>query len=172
VFDKWNMSIDLICTSEGQVSMALHPEVSLMTGDDEDDSKIIGQDLIRVIAQLQEHGDVELLHDRTIISLIGKQMRRALSVTGQMFSTLSENRINIDMISHGRHKCWYSQRRMVANMNIDRSERDKHFLRSARSGRRASGGSVTRGLFHPSSKLILSGDIKPSKRRILRILGI
>ncbi|KAF2126175.1 aspartokinase [Dothidotthia symphoricarpi CBS 119687] len=102
VFDKRNLSIDLICTSEVQVSMALHSEVSLITGDDEDDySEPVRQNLQNAIAQLQEYGDVELLHEKTIISLVGKQLRRALSVTGQMFSTLSENRIKIEMIAHG-----------------------------------------------------------------------
>ncbi|KAF2184929.1 aspartokinase [Zopfia rhizophila CBS 207.26] len=101
VFDKWNLSIDLICTSEVQVSMALHSEVSLVTGDDEDDSEPVRQDVKSAIAQLQEYGDVELLHNRTIISLVGKRVRRALGVTGQMFSTLSENRIKIEMIAHG-----------------------------------------------------------------------
>lgn len=102
VFDKWNLSIDLTCTSEVQVSIALHSEASLVNGDEEDDFKAVRQDLRRVIAQLKEYGNVELLHGRTIISLVGKQVRRALGVTGQMFSTLSENRIRTEMIAHGR----------------------------------------------------------------------
>ncbi|KAF4998419.1 hypothetical protein FDECE_11793 [Fusarium decemcellulare] len=99
VLDKCNMSIDLICTSEVQVSMALCPQVYLT---DEGDGSGSGQkDVQNAIKQLQEYGEVELLHNRTIISLVGRQMRQALSVTGQMFSTLSENRIRIDMIAQG-----------------------------------------------------------------------
>lgn len=108
VFDEWNLSIDLICTSEVQVSMALHSEVPLITDNDEDDSKPVQQDLKSAIAQLQGYGDVELLQNRTIISLIGRQVRRALGVTGQMFSTLSENRVKIEMIAHGRVDHQYS----------------------------------------------------------------
>lgn len=105
VFDKWNLSIHLVCTSEVQVSMALHSEVSLITGNEEDDSGPVRQDLKSAITQLQEYGDIELLHNRTIISLVGKQVRQTLGVTGQMFSTLSENRIKIEMIAHGRVGC-------------------------------------------------------------------
>ncbi|KAF2623209.1 aspartate kinase [Macroventuria anomochaeta] len=101
VFDRWNLSIDLICTSEVRVSIALHSEVPLITGDDEDDLQPVRQELKSAIKQLQDYGDVELLHNRTIVSLVGKQVRRALGVTGQMFSTLSENRIKIEMITHG-----------------------------------------------------------------------
>lgn len=101
VFDKCNLSIDLICTSEVQVSVALHSEVSLLTGEDVDDFELVRQELKSAIAQLQDYGDVELLHNRTIISLVGKQVRRTPDVTGQMFSTLSENRIKIEMITHG-----------------------------------------------------------------------
>ncbi|KAH7143384.1 putative aspartate kinase, partial [Dactylonectria macrodidyma] len=99
VLDKCNMSIDLICTSEVQVSMALHSQI--YPTDEEDSSDPVRKDVKIAIKQLQEYGEVELLHSRTIISLVGKQMRQALSVTGQMFSTLSENRIRIDMIAQG-----------------------------------------------------------------------
>lgn len=101
VFDKWNLSIDLICTSEVQASMALHSEVSLVAGDDEDESELVWKDLNGAIAQLQEYGYVELLPNRTIVSLVGKQVNRAMGITGQMFSTLTENRIKIEMIAQG-----------------------------------------------------------------------
>lgn len=101
VLDRRNLSIDLICTSEVQVSMALHLQ-GCLTGKD----TIFPNSCTRVpdtIAQLQEYGEVELLYDRTIISLVGKQIRGALGVTGRMFSTLSENCIKLDMIAQGNY---------------------------------------------------------------------
>lgn len=100
VFDKWNLSIDLICTSEVQVSMAVHSEASMM-GDEDGDFEPVRKDIKGAIAQLQDYGHVELLHKRTIISLVGRQATRSLGVTGRMFSTLSENRIKVEMMAHG-----------------------------------------------------------------------
>ncbi|KAF4629856.1 hypothetical protein G7Y89_g8287 [Cudoniella acicularis] len=101
VLDYWNLSVDLLCTSGVQVSMALHPKVSLITGEDEDDSELIRGDLKSAISQLQEHGNVDLFPKRTIVSVVGKQFKRSLGVTGQIFSTLSENGINVEMIAQG-----------------------------------------------------------------------
>lgn len=36
-----------------------------------------------------------------ILSLVGKQMRNAIGLAGQMFATLAKGGINIEMISQG-----------------------------------------------------------------------
>lgn len=101
VFDKWNLSIDLICTSEAQASLALHSEAGLLTNDEEDESEHVWKDLKGAVAQLKEYGSVELLLDRGIVSLVGKQVNRAMGIAAQMFSTLTENRIKIEMSAQG-----------------------------------------------------------------------
>ena len=101
VLDRYNLSIDLICTSEVQVSLALHSEVSLITGDDEDDSEIKRRDLKSAIAQLQEYGRVELLPSMAVVSVVGKQMKRASGVAGKLFTVLGQNNINVEMITQG-----------------------------------------------------------------------
>lgn len=101
VLDHWNLSIDLICTCEVHVSLALHSEVSLITGSDEDDSEIVRKDLKSAITQLQDYGHVELLPNMAVVSVVGKEMRRAPGVAGKMFSVLGENNINVEMIAQG-----------------------------------------------------------------------
>lgn len=101
VFDKWNLSIDLICTSEVQASLALHSEEGINTNEEEDDSEHASKDFRGAVAQLKEYGNVELLPNRTIVSLVGKRVNQAMGIAGQMFSTLTQNRIKIDMIAQG-----------------------------------------------------------------------
>lgn len=103
VLDGCNLSFDLVCTSDTQVSMALHSHVARLSGQDEDESELARrQEFGSAIHQLQKHGDVEILYKRTIISLVGRQLARALTATGRMFSILNDNHINIEMIAHGK----------------------------------------------------------------------
>jgi aspartate kinase len=134
VFDKWNLCIDLICTSEVQVSMAVHSEASMM-GDEEGDFEPLRNDIKGAIAQLQDYGHVELLHKRTIVSLVGKQATRSLGVTGRMFSTLSENRIKVEMMAHGMNDtkfAFFSKRLLISLL---RGQQDKCVVRYPRAGR-------------------------------------
>jgi len=101
IFDKFHLSIDLICTSEVQASMAVHSEAPLVRGEAEKDMTPVRQDIRSAISQLQEYGEVEILYKKTIISLVGKQVGHSLGVTGRMFSTLSENCIQVEMMAHG-----------------------------------------------------------------------
>jgi aspartate kinase len=101
ILDRWNLSIDLLCTSEVQISLALHSEVSTITGDDTTDPKNLQANLRSCIAQLQEYGSVDILPHRTIVSIVGKQMKQELGTAGMMFSTLGENGICVEMIAQG-----------------------------------------------------------------------
>lgn len=86
--DKWKLTVDLISTSEVHVSMAIHAEVKLaaLRGVEEDLRKI---------------GDVSRKRDLAILSLVGKQMKNLIGISGKMFSTLAQAGINIEMISQG-----------------------------------------------------------------------
>jgi aspartate kinase len=99
--DKWRLSVDVISTSEVNMSMALHSEAPLYTGGGDDEYKIVDQDLRGAIEELQSFGTVDIIPEMAIVSLVGKQMKNMVGVAGKMFSTLGENNVNIEMISQG-----------------------------------------------------------------------
>lgn len=105
--DKWRLSVDVISTSEVNMSMALHSEAPLYTGGGDDEYKIVDQDLRGAIDELKSFGTVDIIPDMAIVSLVGKQMKNMVGVAGKMFSTLGENNVNIEMISQGTygHHC-------------------------------------------------------------------
>jgi aspartate kinase len=83
VFDKHQTSIDLISTSEVSVSITT----------DRTDT------LERISADLAEHGEVRLLSNVAIITVVGRQFREKSGIAGQVFDALRN--INIIMISGG-----------------------------------------------------------------------
>jgi aspartate kinase len=99
--DKWRLSVDVISTSEVNISMALHSEAPMYTGGGDDDYEIVDQDLRGAIDELQQFGTVDIIPDMAIVSLVGRQMKNMLGIAGRMFSTLGENNVNIEMISQG-----------------------------------------------------------------------
>ena len=100
--DRWRLSVDVISTSEVNISMALHSEAPLYTGGGDDEYKIVDQDLQGAINDLKSFGTVDIIPDMAIVSLVGRQMRHMVGVAGKMFSTLGENNVNIEMISQGK----------------------------------------------------------------------
>jgi len=83
VFDKHQTSIDLISTSEVSVSVTT----------DRTDT------LDKISADLAEHGEVRVLSNVAIITVVGRQFREKSGIAGQVFDALRN--INIIMISGG-----------------------------------------------------------------------
>ncbi|KAG1469381.1 hypothetical protein G6F56_003290 [Rhizopus delemar] len=86
--DEHNIVVDLISTSQMHVSMALSPDVT-------------ENNLRKVMIDLEKLGRVDLVRDMAIISLVGKQMRNTIGVAGDMFTSLAEAGISIEIISQG-----------------------------------------------------------------------
>ncbi len=84
------ISVDLISTSEVHVSMAIHAAADTSAGQFE-----------RARRELEECGDVSILPNMAILSLVGAEMKNMVGVAGRMFSTLGEHNVNIEMISQG-----------------------------------------------------------------------
>ncbi|EMC97680.1 hypothetical protein BAUCODRAFT_147727 [Baudoinia panamericana UAMH 10762] len=99
--DKHGLSVDLISSSEVHVSMALHSEEALLSGEREEEMKIRSEALRGAVEDLGRWGDVDIVPNMAIISLIGRQLRNMVGVSGRFFSTLGDNGINIEMISQG-----------------------------------------------------------------------
>ncbi|KAF3359266.1 hypothetical protein VdG1_02289 [Verticillium dahliae VDG1] len=110
ILDRHQVSVDLISTSEVHVSMAIH------VGNSEP-----GQfDKARL--ELEDCGDVSILHDMAILSLVGAEMKNMVGIAGRMFSTLGEHQVNLEMISQGASEinisCVIGARDATRAMNI------------------------------------------------------
>lgn len=107
VLDKWHLSVDLISSSEVHVSMALHSEVALLSGagPDSEEMKIESAALKGAVEDLSVWGDIDLVPGMAIVSLIGRQLRNMVGISGRFFGVLGENNINIEMISQGLSFC-------------------------------------------------------------------
>ncbi|KAF1811909.1 aspartate kinase-like protein [Eremomyces bilateralis CBS 781.70] len=101
ILDKWHLSVDLISSSEVHVSMAIHSESALLSGGGEDELKIQDRDLHAAVDELRKFGNVDLIGNMAIISLVGKQLKNMVGISGKFFSVLGDNNINIEMISQG-----------------------------------------------------------------------
>jgi aspartate kinase len=89
ILNQHRVSVDLISTSEVHVSMAVH------TGNGG------SAEFDQVVKELADCGDVSVLTDMAILSLVGADMKNMIGIAGKMFSTLGEHRVNIEMISQG-----------------------------------------------------------------------
>lgn len=89
ILDRRRISVDLISTSEVHVSMAIHA------------SNISREDIDKARSELEECGEVSVLHSMAILSLVGAEMKNMIGIAGRMFSTLGQHNVNIEMISQG-----------------------------------------------------------------------
>lgn len=111
--DKYGVIVDLISTSEVHVSMALHSSQAGLKRT---------KTLDKLKVELGHLGQVSILKDMTILSLVGTQMRNMVGVSGKMFTTLAEGNINIEMISQGANEinisCVIEKRNALKALNL------------------------------------------------------
>ena len=101
ILDKWRLSVDLIASSEVNVSMAFYCHRELVREDGEG-RQIVDADLRGAVDELARLGAVELVDEMAIVSLVGQEMKNMVGVSGNMLSVLGKHNINIEMISQGR----------------------------------------------------------------------
>ncbi|KAK6848884.1 Aspartokinase [Apiospora arundinis] len=110
ILNSHRISVDLISTSEVHVSMAIHAANSPHS------------QLEAARKELEGCGDVSMLHDMAILSLVGAEMKNMIGISGRMFSTLGEHNVNIEMISQGASEinisCVIDAREATRAMNI------------------------------------------------------
>ncbi|MBU2645765.1 aspartate kinase [bacterium] len=85
IFNRYEIIIDLVSTSEVSVSISLDNT----------------QNLDQAIRDLKHLGTVSIRKGIAILSLIGEGMRSSVGTAGRMFSKLAEQGINIEVISQG-----------------------------------------------------------------------
>ena len=108
--------------------MALHSEVALLSGagPDSEEIQIESAALKGAVDDLSVWGDIDLVPGLAVISLVGRQLRSMVGISGRFFSVLGENGINIEMISQGMyHICCFFTRLLTI---FDRCQRNQHFL--------------------------------------------
>lgn len=88
ILDTHGIIVDLISTSQVNISMALGPHVR-------------SSRLDAAIQDLKKYGTVDVSRDLAILSLVGKEMRNMVGIASRMFSTLAEHSVNLEMISQG-----------------------------------------------------------------------
>ena len=89
VFNKYKISVDLISTSEVTVSITL-------------DNITNGQkNLELAISELEEIGKVEVLKNRAIICIIGKDIKDKPGILSTIFNVCKDSNINVELISQG-----------------------------------------------------------------------
>ncbi|KAI0011088.1 aspartate kinase [Xylariaceae sp. FL0662B] len=111
ILNSHRVSVDLISTSEVHVSMAIHSTSSA------------AHHFEKARAELEhECGDVSVLTNMAILSLVGAEMKNMIGIAGRMFSTLGEHNVNIEMISQGASEinisCVIDAREATRAMNI------------------------------------------------------
>ncbi|KAI0157572.1 aspartate kinase [Xylariaceae sp. FL1272] len=110
ILNNHRISVDLISTSEVHVSMAIHQVSSSI------------HHFEKAKQELEECGDVSILVDMAILSLVGAEMKNMIGVAGRMFSTLGQHQVNIEMISQGASEinisCVIDARDATRAMNV------------------------------------------------------
>ncbi|QKD52041.2 Aspartate/glutamate/uridylate kinase [Fusarium oxysporum Fo47] len=89
ILAEHDISVDLISTSEVHVSMAINS------------SNMDPSQIKSVQCRLSEEGEVNVLPDMAILSLVGAELKNMTGIAGRMFAILGEQHVNIEMISQG-----------------------------------------------------------------------
>ena len=89
ILNKYELSVDLVSTSEVTVSMTL------------DGINGTSNNLNLVISELENLGTVTLLKERSIISIVGKDMYGKSGVLGRIFDVCKNSDINVELVSQG-----------------------------------------------------------------------
>ncbi|XP_052189423.1 aspartokinase 2, chloroplastic-like isoform X2 [Diospyros lotus] len=96
IFEDLGISVDVVATSEVSISLTLDPSKLWSR-------ELIQQELDHVVEELEKISVVNLLQNRSIISLIGNVQRSSL-ILEKVFCVLRANGVNVQMISQGASK--------------------------------------------------------------------
>jgi len=83
VFDKFETSVDLLATSEVNVSLTI------------DDTRHLNE----IVSELKKFSTVTVEHSKAIVCLVGEQMRYTPGIAARVFGAVRD--VNVNMISQG-----------------------------------------------------------------------
>ena len=101
ILHQWQLSIDLVCTSQVQMSMAIRSEVPMMAAEGDEDFDVVSPDLLGAIEHLRQVGRVKVIPSMAIISMVGQEKKHSSGTAGRIFTVLGDNCVNIEMIAQG-----------------------------------------------------------------------
>ena len=96
IFEELGISVDVVATSEVSISLTLDPSKLLKR-------EFIKQELDRMVEEFEKVVVVNLLHNRSIIYLIGNIQHSSL-ILEKLFCVFTTLGVNIQMISQGASK--------------------------------------------------------------------
>jgi aspartate kinase len=85
VFDKYNIPVDMLATSEVSVSL---------TVDDD-------RNLDKAVEELRQISRVDVTRGKSIVCVVGAGLKNAVGVAGKVFKVVGDNNIKVEMISQG-----------------------------------------------------------------------
>lgn len=85
ILGRMNVDVDMISTSHISVSMTVPPLSNLQ----------------EVVAELSLHGTVTVAKEKTIVCIVGRNVKHQAGLGARVFGALSNNNVNVEMISHG-----------------------------------------------------------------------
>ncbi|OYT34540.1 MAG: hypothetical protein B6U87_01830 [Candidatus Aenigmarchaeota archaeon ex4484_52] len=88
IFEEEELSVDLICTSEVNISLSLNGLEN-------------NQKMQNIINKLNEFSFAKLKKNKALICIVGEFLKHKYGSAGNIFNKLGENKINIEMISQG-----------------------------------------------------------------------
>ena len=104
ILAKYSLAVNLFELNECHVSLAVHSQTPFIKGAGAEDQEQLSSQhyaLQQAIIELENYGVVNVVYDMAILSLIGLQLKRSIGIAAKMFTALSDNNINIEMISQG-----------------------------------------------------------------------
>ena len=85
IFKKYKISVDMITTSEVSISLTVDNV----------------RNLEPAVEELKKFARVSVIRRRAIVCVVGEGMKRVRAMAGRIFSCLSREDINVEMISQG-----------------------------------------------------------------------
>lgn len=111
VFDilgRMKVDVDMISTSHVSVSMTVPPLA----------------DLDDVVSELSAHGRVMVAKDKTIVCIVGRNVKHETGLGARIFGALRDEGVNVEMISHGANNINLSL--LIDDAQIDAAVRGLH----------------------------------------------
>jgi aspartate kinase len=77
-----------------------------LSGGGDDEYRIQDSDLKGAVTELSELGTIDIVPDMAIVSLVGRQLKNMVGISGKFFSVLGENDSKSEMIERrGKDQC-------------------------------------------------------------------
>jgi aspartate kinase len=108
VLGRSSIDVDMISTSEVSVSMTCQDRGGLKAA----------------LAELERHGRVLVEGEKTIVCVVGKNVRRTRGLAARVFGALDEAKVNVEMISQGANQINLSF--LIADRDIEPAIKSLH----------------------------------------------